>query len=170
MAIQLILCLEADRKSGTDYVYVSEVIHNFYEIDNTVKITPIYMGGKSKYNHKSIVNEIKEKISQYKHGNTKVIYVTDTDNLESIPEDKVFLDRVTKYCQENGYDHAWFCHDVEEVFWMGKTSINSKVKMAGEFKKKRIIETIDERKLKSQNMRTGCSNILTVLDRYLRKK
>ena len=170
MAIQLILCLEADKKSGTDYVYVSEVIHKFYSIDNTIKLTPVYMGGKPKYNHRSVTSEIAEKISQYRHGDTKVIYITDTDSFESRPEDKEFFDKISNYCNENGYNHVWFCHDVEEVFIGAKVSSNNKVKMAGTFKQKKRISTIDECKLKSKVMKSGCSNVLTVFDKYLSKK
>ncbi len=173
MAIRLIFCYEANKRAATDNAYVSEVINRFYKLGNDISFSRIYMGGKSRYNHKDTIreiNEIKKFCREAEITEVKVIYITDTDSYESRPEDKRYLKDINDYCKKNNYDHIWFCHDVEEVFWGDNSPIDNKVKKAGLFKNKKLIDEIDERKLKSIDMKAGRSNILAVLDRYLTKR
>lgn len=40
----MIFCLETNKRAGTDYIYIKEIINYLYQISNQVKISPIYMG------------------------------------------------------------------------------------------------------------------------------
>lgn len=44
MAIQLILCMETNKKSATDDIYISDTIRHVYQLNNQTKISRIYMG------------------------------------------------------------------------------------------------------------------------------
>ena len=46
MGFQLLFCVEADRRSGTDWVYIKSVIDKYYRIDNTISKNYFY-GGKN---------------------------------------------------------------------------------------------------------------------------
>lgn len=41
MAIQMIFCLETNKRAGTDYIYIKEILDNWYQLSNQVKLTPI---------------------------------------------------------------------------------------------------------------------------------
>ena len=62
------------------------------------------------------------------------------------------------------------CHDVEEVFWGHKVSDFQKVQEAFSFRKKKRITEISSKNLSSKEKRTCTSNILDILDKYLRRK
>ena len=73
MAIQLILCVETNKKADTDSKYIFETIRYYYNVDNSVKLSKIYMGTKTKYNSKEVLKEIKQKKSMFSHGSSMVI-------------------------------------------------------------------------------------------------
>ena len=88
MAIQLILCVETNKKADTDSKYIFETIRYYYNVDNSVKLSKIYMGTKTKYNSKEVLKEIKQKKSMFSHGSSMVIYCIDTDQYEKNPNHK----------------------------------------------------------------------------------
>ncbi len=114
MGLQLILCLETNKTAATDFIYINETIKHFFKLDNTIKISPVYMNGKTNYNSTRVEKQIKKLTSDYsKTGTTQVIYCIDTDAFETDMSFKTQYDNVEKYCKNNGYELIWFCHDVE---------------------------------------------------------
>ncbi len=170
MAIQLILCVETNKKADTDSKYIFETIKYYYNIDNSVKLSKIYMGTKTKYNSKEVLKEIKQKKSMFSHGNSMVIYCIDTDQFEKNPDHKKEYDAIQKYCIHENYEMIWFCHDVEEVFVGYKVSDSEKTKAASEFVKKKIVESLNDKKLSSNNLIKNTSNMLLVFDKYLQRR
>lgn len=75
MAIQVILCMETNKRAATDYIYINETIKQFYSCNsnNKIKISPVYMNNKTRYNSKDVINEI-QRLSKDYAGDTKVIY------------------------------------------------------------------------------------------------
>lgn len=61
MAIQMILCLETNKKANTDYIYIKETIDFLYQKNNQIKISPLYMSTKTKYKSGDIIREIAKK-------------------------------------------------------------------------------------------------------------
>ncbi len=61
MAVQLIFCVETNKKADTDSIYISELVNYFYVLNNQIKISKVYMGTKSKYCSKEIIKEIEKK-------------------------------------------------------------------------------------------------------------
>lgn len=170
MAIQMILCMETNKKAATDYVYIKETINRFYICNNKYRLSPIYMNSKSKYNSKDVIKEIKKLTKDYIIGETKVIYCIDTDSYEVDVNHAREFTEIDDYCTRNGYELIWFCHDVEEVYVGKKISDKQKVVEATDFRNKKKIESILEEKLSCIQKRKSVSNILCVLDKYMCRK
>ena len=170
MALQMIFCLEANKQSASDYVYIRDTIKRFYNLNNKIKITPIYMNGKSNYNSTKVAREIKRMTKDYIMGETVVLYCIDTDTYESNADQAKELDLISSYCRNNGCELIWFCHDIEEVYVGNKVPNNQKVKIANGFRRSKGIDNILEDRLLSDAKRKGYSNILIVLDKYLRRR
>lgn len=170
MVKQLIFCLETNKRANTDYIYIKAAMDYLYENNDHIKISPVYMGTKTKYRSGGVWKEINEKKKMFIHGETKVIYFIDTDAFEkSIEHDKAFRD-IQRFCEENDYDLIWFCHDVEEVFLGRKIPDDLKVREAGTYKRKKEIEKISPEKLSSETVQAYTSNFLCILDKYLDRK
>lgn len=170
MAIQMIICLETNKRADTDGIYITEVIEHWYQKNNKIKLSRVYMNTKSRYHSKDVRREIDKKTKDFIFGETRVIYCIDTDLYEKNADHAKELDDIVEYCKENDYDLVWFCHDVEEVFLGTKISDSQKVQEAGVFRKKRKIEEIPADDLSCSVKRARASNILNILDKYLSRK
>lgn len=170
MAIQMIFCLETNKRANTDYIYIQETIDWLYQKSNQIRFTPVYMGTKTKYQSRDVLREIMRRTKAFTIGQTKVIYCIDTDHYEKNSEHASAFSDIKRFCEENNYDLIWFCHDVEEVFLGRKISDDLKVREAGTYRRKREIEKISTEKLSSETVRTYTSNLLCVLDKYLVRK
>ena len=170
MALQMIFCVETNKKADTDSIYITETINMFYEATNKISRKFIHLGTKSKYNDKETLKKIANWSKQFAIGETRVIYFVDTDMYERCPEQKKQLEDIREFCYMNNYGFVWFCHDVEEVY-LGKSIVDSKkVLEAGNFRRKKMINTINANNLSSKVVRKNASNILTVLDEYFERK
>ena len=50
MGLQLIICVETNKKCNSDFIYIRSTINRFYDVDNAnIRITPVYLDGKGKY-------------------------------------------------------------------------------------------------------------------------
>ena len=94
----------------------------------------------------------------------------DCDDYDSKPEDAEFLVNDRRYCDQKGYDFIWFCKDIECVYLGKKVDDSQKKNESAMFKVKKLINTVEERKLLVNNYRANTSNILNVMDRYLVRK
>lgn len=112
MAIQLIFCVETNKRADTDSIYISETINHLYLVNSKTKISKVYLNTKTRYKAKDVMKEIAGKTKAFTIGETKVIYCIDTDEYEKDAEHKRELDEIRRFCKEGGYDLIWFCHDV----------------------------------------------------------
>lgn len=170
MAIQLIMCVETNKRADTDSSYINEAIYHIYNIDNKVKLSKVYMGAKMKYKSKEVLKEIDNKKNMFHLGKSIVIYCIDTDWYEINQEHKSDFDKIEKYCLSNNYELIWFCHDVEEVFLGNKVADSEKVKQAANFKNNNGIKNIRIDLLQKSEKNARTSNMLLVLDKYLQRK
>lgn len=171
MAIQMIFCLETNPRANTDYIYIKETIDYLYQKSNKVKITPVYMGSKTKYQSKDILREISRKKKEFAAiGQTRVIYCIDTDEYEkNIEHANAFRD-IRQYCEEKDHELVWFCHDVEEVFLGKRVPDSQKVQEAGTYRRKNGIREMYFNKLSEKTVRPHTSNLMCILDKYLTRK
>lgn len=168
MGLQLILCVETNKKTQSDYIYIKETIDHFYKFDPTqVKISPVYMDGKTHYEEKKKdINKLIKKYGSVSPNNKSVvIYFFDCDNYDTKKEDEDFLKKVQEFCKSNGYYFGWFCKDIERVYIGKKVPDKQKGKEAASFKRKKCINNISKEKLTKKQFFNNTSNICLLLDK-----
>ena len=77
---------------------------------------------------------------------------------------------ITDYCNSNGYELIWFCHDIEEVYVGESINSSDKTKTANSFRKSKKIEEVGEMQLNRMDYASKVSNILRVLDQVFTRK
>ena len=72
MGLQLIICVETNKKCNSDYIYIKSSIERFYSVDRgNIKLSPVYLDGKGNYSSKKVhgiitsTNRKNEKILSY---------------------------------------------------------------------------------------------------------
>lgn len=154
MGLQLIICVETNKKCNSDYIYIKSAIEQFYSVNQgKVKLSPVYMDGKGNYSSKKTLNSINELSKQYKatskDNKSIVIYCVDCDDYDSRPQDMEFLDRLQSFCDQKGFQFVWFCKDIEQVFLGESIPDNKKKTEAISFLRKKKIEEVTIEKLKA---------------------
>lgn len=170
MALQLIICVESEKRAGTDNIYVKETLDRFYKIEAAVNINYINMEGKSNYKAKDVTRKINQFVGDFKLGTSVVIICIDTDQIEKSADHIREFHEISSYANDKGYELVWFCHDVEEVYTRKTIVKDAKKKRAIDFKKRKEIENVNEKSLSSKSKSKCTSNILTVFDKYLERK
>lgn len=169
MGKQLIFCVETNKSANTDWIYIQEVIKEYFIIDNEIKLTPVYMDSKQKYNSNKIKKEIKEYIRMYP-GESEVLLCIDTDQMNTNPTQAKEFEEIQKYVEQNKYHLVWFSSVIEEVFLGKKVSDDQKVIEAGKFQRNKQISKVDINLLKRTSPNGKGSNIMNVLTELLNKK
>ncbi len=170
MGVQLIFVVEADEKSRSDYIYIKSIVDEIYgtQQSNDIKLSPVFMGGKGNYKKNSILKQINNLQKAYKrNGETKVIYCFDTDKYESNVGNKNELSMEEKFCRDNSYEFAWFCHDVEEVFLGRSVDDSKKTEEARHYLSGEGVRNVKVDNLRSETMSKCKSNLLSVVDKCL---
>ena len=175
MGLQLIICVETNKKCNSDYIYIKSSIEKCYSIDlGTIKLSPVYLDGKGNYSSKKTLKSIDELSKQYKStskDNTNtVMYCIDCDEYDNRPEDMEFLDEVNDFCEKKGYRFVWFCKDIEQVYLGNRIPDNRKKNEAITFLKKKKIANVRIENLTAKRYQKGKSNLCAVLDDYLTRK
>ena len=83
---------------------------------------------------------------------------------------KKLYDDIEIYCKKHGYEFVFFHKDVEDVYLGNSVKDKEKVSKVAEFKRKKMIENVDEFMLRMDYHKRHCSNILKVLDKYWQRK
>ena len=170
MTVQVVIVVEADERSRSDYIYIRSVLEKWFDLHvvSNVKFSVVFMGGKGNYNKKKIENAINNHIKRFSVlGETHVMYCFDTDKCDSDPYDKKLLADEEKYCMDNGYEFVWFCHDIEEVFLGKSVAKSEKTDKARRYSANKGIDNINKENLKAKTMTKGKSNLLCVLNKLL---
>lgn len=169
MGSQFIFVVETNKKCQSDWIYIKDTIEHFYVFERTrVKLSVVYMGGRGNYSNKE--NDIQKLISQYRAASqknqSKVIYCFDCDNFDTNTEDENFLRKTKQYCKEKGYEFAWFCRDIEQVYIGKQVEKSQKQKEAATFKAKKLIMKVTADKLSGINYKVNTSNFMKILDQF----
>lgn len=174
MGRQLIFCVETNKKSKTDYIYLKSTIDKLYRYDpaNT-KLSPVYMDGKGNYNSKRVAKDIKTLERKYNStapdNQSYVFYCFDCDEYDRNQNDMDFLQKTKEYCRQNSYEFIWFCRDIEHVYLGRQVSSHDKRNEAINFKKQedKNISRLSLENMNRSSFQPGCSNVLLILDKYL---
>lgn len=172
MGLQLIFCVESNKQSQTDYIYIKHTIAEFYEFDrSSIKLSAVFMGGKGNYslpNTQRQITALQKLYSAASSNNVSaVIYCFDCDNYDSNPSDSLFLQNAEAYCKKNGYYFAWFCKDIENVYLGKQISDKQKTGAAIAFASKYGIKAVKEDNLRVTKYAPGFSNLCLILDELL---
>ena len=172
MGVQLILCLETNKQTKSDYIYIKNAIDTFYKPDPAnVKLTVVYLGGKYNYNKAKTGKEIATYIKQYsvtsKTNRSEVVFCFDCDDYDVKNEDASFLQNAKEYCKSNGYHFVWFCKDIEHVFLGERIKDIDKKRRAEDFQRKRLIKYVDQSSLEVETYKIKKSNLGIILKRVL---
>lgn len=163
--MQLIFVVEASAKSQSDFYYISETIIKYYNYLGH-KITPVFMDGKGRFDKKE--SEINKNIAKYQK-ESKVFICYDIDN-RSNPA-YLLNAQIDLYSNNKGYEIIWFNENVEQVYVRKSIPNSEKTKRAKQFVAYKEIEKIKEDDLFQTTIsKKKSSNILTVLDKYLKRK
>lgn len=160
----IVICVECNKQSQTDKIYIGETIKKYYNVGNTLAIRYCEMGTKTKY------NRIQKKITQITKNapDVAIIMCVDTDDIFSSQETVSFNKKITEYCQTQGYDLVWFCQDIEEVFLHKTVSDTDKQNKAQSFKTNPSVCKATRSSLSVPDpIHHKQSNLLCVLDNHL---
>lgn len=175
MGLQLIICVEANKKSKSDWIYIKETLEHYFLIDNVnFKLSPIFLGSKTRFNDDSILHNIRNLTNQFSstsaENSTKVIFAVDVDNIDTSSEDNQRWKSINSFCDENKYELVWFYKDIELVYLKQKVSDNEKKKFAEMFKRKGLINSVKKCDLNCLTFKNNTSNIINILSKYLKAK
>lgn len=166
---RILLCVETNQRADTDSTYIVETLKKYYKVDAKIKYEFIYLGSKSKYNDRKIEKKI-HSIRNNFSGETSVIYCIDYDKSDTDYVQKQEFEAIQKYCTARCYDFVFFYRDVEDVFLGNQANDSEKRNLAAAFRKKKMINNVDEKNLRATVYRVHGSNILNVFDKYFEKK
>ena len=172
MNVQLIFCIETNKQADTDFIYINEVIKEFYQLDPHIKISPVYMNGRGNFNTHNTESKVSKLKKEYAAANsesaTYVLYCLDCDRYDSNPEDRAFLISVKQYCDDDeDRQFVWFCRDVEDVFLGKQVEKKQKHSEAVRFQTSKKIKSLNTALLSVSGFRQHYSNLCLVLDEFL---
>lgn len=168
MSIQLIIAVEANKESKSDYRYIDPFIKRYFKI-GTNKISYVYMGSKRNYSDKGIKNQITSLINSYrKTGESHVIYCFDTDDFSVSPEHQANDEKIKKDLVHN---IVWFNRDIEEVFINRRLENAEKKSKSIDFLAKGLIKSVSYQLFTYEDDFVGKrrSNLGVVISKYLEK-
>ena len=175
MGTQLIFCVETNKQTKSDYIYINSVIRWFYQdLPANIKVSTVYMNNKYNYNSNKVKKEISNYEKQYraasKNNHSEVIYCFDCDDYDIKAEDKVFLKTAREYCENNGCRFVWFCKDIEQVFLRERINDNEKKVRAEVFQRKKMIRNLNFSIFESDSYQVYKSNLGLVLNEFLARR
>lgn len=168
MSIQLIIAVEANKESKSDYRYIDPFIKRYFKI-GTNKISYVYMGSKRNYSDKGIKNQITSLINSYrKTGESHVIYGFDTDDFSVSPDHQANDEKIKKDLVHN---IVWFNRDIEEVFINNRLENSEKKSKSIDFLAKGLIKSVSYQLFTYEDDFVGKrrSNLGVVISKYLEK-
>lgn len=159
-----IICVH---EGESDKYYLKRVLEHYEKNLNKnrgyYKFSYITMDGKHKYKENKIKKKIEEKIRRYEDSkNSIVIYIIDTDKINTASEDKEFFSELKEYVISMKYKLIYFNSCIEEVLnqdFYKNFNENEKIKKARIYSVEKF-SSISKEILQSENyQRKGSSNL-----------
>ena len=161
--LQIIVLCEGE----SDAIYLDIIFKRLIEknSDINLKFTSIPIKGKTNFENKKYIDKVKN-IKLKFQGESQVLYVVDTDDIDTSKEDLEILKRIGKYVNDQDWHFVFFNRDIEEVL-NKKADRKNKTNEARSYSEKKFNE-IDKNNLKVKNYFTrGTSNLFSVISKEL---
>ena len=161
--LQIIVLCEGE----SDAIYLDIIFKMLKEKnpDINFKFTSIPIKGKTNFRYEKYIDKV-EKTKLKFQGESQVLYVVDTDDIDTSKEDLEILKRIDKYVNDQDWHFVFFNRDIEEVL-NKKADRKNKTNEARSYSEKKFNE-IDKNNLKVKNYFTrGTSNLFSVISKEL---
>ena len=164
--LQIIVLCEGE----SDAIYLDIIFKRLIEknSDINLKFTSIPIKGKTNFENKKYIDKVKN-IKLKFQGESQVLYVVDTDDIDTSKKDSELLEKIAEYVKKQDWHFVFFNRDIEEVL-NKKADRKKKVNEARSYTKKKFNE-VDKNNLKVKNYLTrGTSNLFSVISEKLGMK
>lgn len=180
----ILFLVETNKKSKIDNGYILKAIQKYYTPYELTfcRYNNFYeMGTKTKYNSSDVDKKICNFMKEVKQANKKehdedrkfipvVVFCIDLDKDKVDPEQTKLNDRIKKFATEKGYELVLFNRNIEEVFVGEAVPDSEKSDRARRFLDNDEINNIKESKLRSSLPSRKSSNLLLILDKYIKQE
>lgn len=164
--LQIIVLCEGE----SDAIYLDIIFKKLIEknSDINLKFTSIPIKGKTNFENKKYIDKVKN-IKLKFQGESQVLYVVDTDDVDTSKEDLELLEKITEHVKKQDWHFVFFNRDIEEVL-NKKADRKKKMNEARSYTKKKFNE-VDKNNLKVKNyLIRGTSNLFSVISEKLGMK
>ena len=164
--LQIIILCEGE----SDAIYLDIIFKKLIEknSDINLKFTSIPIKGKTNFENKKYIDKVKN-IKLKFQGESQVLYVVDTDDVDTSKEDLELLEKIAEYVKKQDWHFVFFNRDIEEVL-NKKADRKKKVNEARSYSEKKFNQ-INKNNLTVKNYVTrGTSNLFSVISEKLGMK
>ena len=161
----IIIRVESSKQAGIDDRYINTIIKYYYGDRHPIRY--VNMDGKGNYKKRLVKKNIEELSIGFSEA--IVIYAIDLDNFELNSTQATLNQSIKTYCNEEGYKLIWFYPNIEYVLFNIDIKKTQKQRMVAQFVRNQNIELIDSSYLEATSIIKGYSNILTILDDYMKR-
>ena len=164
--LQIIVLCEGE----SDAIYLDIIFKKLIEknSDINLKFTSIPIKGKTNFENKKYIDKVKN-IKLKFQGESQVLYVVDTDDVDTSKEDLELLEKIAEYVKKQDWHFVFFNRDIEEVL-NKKADRKKKMKEARSYTEKKFYE-VDKNNLKVRDyLIRGTSNLFSVISEELEMK
>ena len=136
--------------------------------DINFKFTSIPIKGKTNFRDEKYIDKV-EKTKLKFQGESQVLYVVDTDDVDTSKEDLELLEKITEHVKKQDWHFVFFNRDIEEVL-NKKADRKKKMKEARSYTEKKFYE-VDKNNLKVRDyLIRGTSNLFSVISEEIEMK
>ena len=164
--LQIIVLCEGE----SDAIYLDIIFKMLKEKnpDINFKFTSIPIKGKTNFRYEKYIDK-EEKTKLKSQGESQVLYVVDTDDVDTSKEDLELLEKITEHVKKQDWHFVFFNRDIEEVL-NKKADRKKKMKEARSYTEKKFYE-VDKNNLKVRDyLIRGTSNLFSVILEELEMK
>ena len=164
--LQIIVLCEGE----SDAIYLDIIFKKLIEknSDINLKFTSIPIKGKTNFENEKYIDKVKN-IKLKFQGESQVLYVVDTDDVDTSKEDLELLEKIAEYVKKQDWHFVFFNRDIEEVL-NKKADRKKKMKEARSYTEKKFYE-VDKNNLKVRDyLIRGTSNLFSVILEELEMK
>ena len=164
--LQIIVLCEGE----SDAIYLDIIFKMLKEKnpDINFKFTSIPIKGKTNFRYEKYIDKV-EKTKLKFQGESQVLYVVDTDDIDTSKEDLELLEKITEHVKKQDWHFVFFNRDIEEVL-NKKADRKKKMKEARSYTEKKFYE-VDKNNLKVRDyLIRGTSNLFSVISEEIEMK